>query len=141
MYLATSTGVFYTFDMTLLPVSSGAATGPAIVIKTGNPSLQLSFSCDFSVLWAQNYENNQWSTINVGELFSREGERAERERKMEAAKIKIINRGNKNSLDLDLFPASFAPTATGVSTPSFTLAIPGQAKGLRDLGGASCSCA
>jgi hypothetical protein len=74
MYLATSGGVFYRFLMSQLPAQSGAATGPAIVIRTGNPSLQLSFSCDSSVLWAQNYENNQWSTVDVGASVS-EGER------------------------------------------------------------------
>ena len=78
MYLATSGGVFYRFLMSQLPALSGAANGPAIVIRTGTPSLQLSVSCDSSVLWAQNYENNQWSTVDVGASVS-EGER-EREK-------------------------------------------------------------
>lgn len=68
MYLATSGGVFYRFNMISLPQNPGLANSNAVVIKTGNPSLQLSFSCDFTVLWAQNYNNNQWSTIDVGEF-------------------------------------------------------------------------
>ena len=58
--------------MNSLPANSGPATAPAQIIRTGNPSLQLSFSCDFSVLWAQNYENNQWSTVDVGEFWGSE---------------------------------------------------------------------
>jgi len=82
--------------MNTVPVNSGPATSNAVIIKTGNPSLQLSFSCDFQTLWAQNYGNNQWSTVNL---------------------------------------------ATGVPTLKFTLPIPGQINGLRDLGGAACTCA
>ena len=86
MHLATSGGVFYRFLMSQLPAQSGAATGPATVIRTGNPSLQLSFSCDSSVLWAQDYENNQWSTVDAGASASEgERERERRERKTAAA--------------------------------------------------------
>ena len=100
MYLATAGGVFYRFNMSLLPVQSGAATGPAVVIKTGNPSLQLSFSCDFSTLWAQGYPNNQWSTVDIGEFFLGRGserkgaERREREEKNTsmASKFKKLTR-------------------------------------------------
>lgn len=103
MYLATSGGVFYRFLMSQLPAQSGAATGPAIVIRTGNPSLQLSFSCDSSVLWAQNYENNQWSTVDVGASASEgERERERRERKTAAA-AKFKRVGEKLTLDLHLF--------------------------------------
>lgn len=122
MYLATSAGVFYTFDMSLLPVNSGPATGPAVVIKTGNPSLQLSFSCDFSVLWAQNYENNQWSTVNTGAV---EGAR-EREGKRKREKKR---KEKKNSHH---FPLHFSPSSInshGRRHPEIHAAHPRAAQG------------
>jgi hypothetical protein len=55
---------FYTLDTaTLTPGSNNNATvikGPA----GGNPSLQLSFSCDYRTLWAQSYEDCKWYTID-----------------------------------------------------------------------------
>jgi hypothetical protein len=140
MYLATSAGVFYRLDMSLIPANSGPATGPAVIVKTGNPSLQLSFSCDFSVLWAQNYENNQWLTVNTGAFGGKEGEKVEREQKKVFFQFQKGG-GTKKLTTSNFFSCSSSSTATGGVTPRFTLPIPGQLRGLRDLGGASCSCA
>lgn len=116
MYLATAGGVFYRFNMSLLPAQSGPATGPAVVIKTGNPSFQLSFSCDFSTLWAQQYDNNQWSTINTGEFFlGREGQKREEKNGdgVEILKKKKVG----TSLDLDLFSTHFHTNSHGSLHP------------------------
>jgi hypothetical protein len=71
MYLANTgttgtpnSAAFYTLDTnTLVPGGPNTATvikGPA----GGNPSLQLSYSCDYKTLWAQSFETCQWYTID-----------------------------------------------------------------------------
>jgi hypothetical protein len=74
MYFATSpfsgaanthTGAFYSLDLASLPAGGGAGA-QAIMIKppsNGNIGLQLSFSCDFKTLWAQDYNTCDWYTV------------------------------------------------------------------------------
>jgi hypothetical protein len=58
-----NTAQFYTLDTTTLSTAPGSNT--ATVIRSGNPPLQTSFSCDFKTLWAQNQMDCQWYTIDV----------------------------------------------------------------------------
>ena len=139
MYLATSGGVFYRFDMLLLPAQSGPASGPAVIIKTGNPSLQLSFSCDFSTLWAQGYPNNQWSTVDLGEFFvllrGRREEKWERreEKKREEGENKrdgkILKRKKKTHSTLSTFSPPLLITSQqsrATSLPASSSPSPGR---------------
>jgi len=127
MYLATSAGVFYRLDMSLIPANSGPATGPAVIVKTGNPSLQLSFSCDFSVLWAQNYENNQWLTVNTGAFGGKEGEKVEREQKK--VFFQFQKGGDEKTHNFQLLLLLLLLNSHGRRHPALHAAHPGAAQG------------
>lgn len=65
LYAASTTGLFYSVSLGTL-VTNGSAT--ATVIKnagTGNPSLQIAFSPDYTTLYATNYAGGAWYTVDT----------------------------------------------------------------------------
>jgi len=58
LYAATATGLLYTIDLNN-PTSSYTLLG------SGNPSLQLSFNQDYTVLYGQAYSTGQWYEVNT----------------------------------------------------------------------------
>lgn len=59
LYAATSLGLFYSVDL-----SSPATSYTALNAGT-NPSLQLSFNADYSILYGHNYGTGKWYTVDV----------------------------------------------------------------------------
>ena len=60
LYAATSTGLFYSVDL-----SSPTTTYNEIKAVGSNPSLQLSFNSDYSILYGHNYASGKWYEVNV----------------------------------------------------------------------------
>lgn len=67
LYGATTNGRFFRIDLTNF---IGQGRVPYTQIKTGNPSLQLAFDCQYDILYGQQYEptnlvTDNWYTINI----------------------------------------------------------------------------
>lgn len=62
LYGATETGLFYSLN---LNGDANSIKNSFTHIRTGNPSLQLAFSADYSILYGQKYDGGIWSTVNV----------------------------------------------------------------------------
>jgi hypothetical protein len=67
LYGATSGGIFFKIDLSTALVQDRV---PYTQIKTGNPSLQIAFDCQYSILYGQEYKGtdlntNNWHTINI----------------------------------------------------------------------------
>ena len=60
LYAATSTGLFYSVDL-----SDPTTTYNEIKGVGGNISLQLSFNADYSILYGHNYGSGEWYTVDV----------------------------------------------------------------------------
>ena len=60
LYAATSTGYFYSVDL-----SDPTSTYTQIKGLAGNISLQLSFNEDYSILYGHNYSSGAWYTVDV----------------------------------------------------------------------------
>ena len=60
LYAATSTGLFYSVDL-----SSPETTYTEIKPVGSNISLQLAFNSDFSVLYGHNYGSGEWYTVDL----------------------------------------------------------------------------
>jgi hypothetical protein len=60
LYAATSTGLFYSVDL-----SDPATTYNEIKGVGGNISLQLSFNQDFTILYGHNYTSGAWYTVDL----------------------------------------------------------------------------
>jgi len=58
LYGATQSGVFFSVDLNGTPTT-------ATSISQGNPSLQLSFNDDYSILYGQAFTGGQWYTVNT----------------------------------------------------------------------------
>ncbi len=62
LYGATETGLFYSLN---LNGDANSIKNSFTHIRTGNPSLQLAFSADYSILYGQKYDGGVWSTVDV----------------------------------------------------------------------------
>jgi hypothetical protein len=60
LYAATSTGLFYTLDL-----SSPSTSYNEILPFGSNISLQIAFNQDYSILYGHNYASGQWYSINT----------------------------------------------------------------------------
>jgi hypothetical protein len=61
LYCANTNGTFYSLNL------NGDPSNTRTLIKASgiNPSIQLAFNNDYSILYAQNYADGQWYTINT----------------------------------------------------------------------------
>jgi hypothetical protein len=59
LYAATSTGLFYSVDL------NNPLTASYNQIASGNPSLQLAFNEDYSLLYGQSYSTGEWYLVNM----------------------------------------------------------------------------
>lgn len=62
LFAATSTGYFYSVDLTT--ASAGSVSGFSL-IKSGNQSLQIAFNGDYTVLYGHNYDDGKWFAIDT----------------------------------------------------------------------------
>ena len=59
LYGASTTGLFFSLN-----VAGASPTGYTSIKASGNPSLQIAFSPDFSTLYGQDYSTGKWYTID-----------------------------------------------------------------------------
>ncbi len=65
LYAATVSGAFYSVDLSV-PANIAGSFNAIKAAGTGNPSLQLSFNADHTVLYGQDFTDAQWYTVDLG---------------------------------------------------------------------------